>query len=213
MSSLHCTVTLRSSQIVLAGDPMQLGPVLRSKMAAELGLQQSLLERLIKLPLYERNETKYADHGCYDPLLVTKLVENYRSHPAIIAPYSALFYHSELVASGDRALIQSMCTWSELPNQHDFPVIFHGVRVGSQRRLTVKQLAMLTGVVAVSVTSRCCCCRATRFVRATTRRGSTRPRRCSSLSICSSSSTIRNYPAYSPPTSASSRHTENRCEG
>ena len=212
MATLQCTVTLHVLQIVLAGDPMQLGPVLRSKMAAELGLQQSLLERLIKLPLYERNETKYADHGCYDPLLVTKLVENYRSHPAIIAPYSALFYHSELVASGDRALIQSMCSWSELPNQHDFPVIFHGVRVSSQHHLSVKQLAILTGVVAVSVTSRSCF-RVTRFARAATRRGSTRPRRCSSLSTCSSCSTTRSYPTYNPPTSASLRHTENRCAG
>ena len=63
---------------------------------------------------------------------VTKLVENYRSHDAIITPYSKLFYHGELVASGDKALIQNMCSWQQLPNKHDFPVIFYGVRVSRE---------------------------------------------------------------------------------
>ena len=58
-------------QLVLAGDPMQLGPVLRCRMATELGLGLSFLERLINLPLYARNEAMFADHGSYDPLLVS----------------------------------------------------------------------------------------------------------------------------------------------
>lgn len=58
-------------QIVLAGDPLQLGPVLRSKFAKQFGLELSFLERLIGMPLYERNEDMFADHGSYDPLLVS----------------------------------------------------------------------------------------------------------------------------------------------
>ena len=55
---------------VLAGDPCQLGPVLQSHLAADCGLQTSMLERIILRPLYARDETHFADHGCYDPLLV-----------------------------------------------------------------------------------------------------------------------------------------------
>lgn len=38
--------------IILAGDPEQLGPVIRSSIARELGLGRSYLERLIEMPLY-----------------------------------------------------------------------------------------------------------------------------------------------------------------
>ncbi|XP_074646700.1 RNA helicase Mov10l1-like [Tubulanus polymorphus] len=114
-------------QTVLAGDPMQLGPVLRSNAAKEYGLQQSLLERLINTDLYQRDESKFADHGSYDPLLVTKLVNNYRSHPAILNVSSELFYHNELVVCADKRMIESMCDWEELPCKN-FPVIFHGMR-------------------------------------------------------------------------------------
>ena len=44
-------------QIVLAGDPMQLGPVIRSKFAKSYDLDLSLLERLI----YARGESRFAD--------------------------------------------------------------------------------------------------------------------------------------------------------
>ena len=55
---------------MLAGDPMQLGPVLRSQSALKYGLGCSLLERLMKLSIYQRDEQKFADFGNYDPLLV-----------------------------------------------------------------------------------------------------------------------------------------------
>ena len=41
-----------NGQIVLAGDPQQLGPVLQSQLACLYGLEQSYLERLSKLPVY-----------------------------------------------------------------------------------------------------------------------------------------------------------------
>ena len=58
------------AQIVLAGDPQQLGPVLRSNLSKTYGLQVSYLERLINRPPYARDEKKFVDHGSYDPLLV-----------------------------------------------------------------------------------------------------------------------------------------------
>lgn len=42
-----------TGQIVLAGDPMQLGPVIQSDLAKQGGLQQSLLQRLCLSVLYQ----------------------------------------------------------------------------------------------------------------------------------------------------------------
>lgn len=114
-------------QVILAGDPFQLGPVLQSRIAASYGLNISLLERLMSNPLYCRNEDKFSDHGCYDPLLVTKLVNNYRSHPAVLKLPSAVFYHDELIPCADEGMRESLCQWDKLPNK-GFPVIFHGLK-------------------------------------------------------------------------------------
>ena len=56
--------------MILAGDPMQLGPVLRSTIAKDYGLQLSYLERIMDLDLYKRDRAKFANHGSYDPMLV-----------------------------------------------------------------------------------------------------------------------------------------------
>lgn len=61
---------------------------------------------------------------------VTKLVDNYRSHPAILTLTSKLFYYDELKEKADRALTHSLCQWTALPRV-GFPVIFHGVRVSA----------------------------------------------------------------------------------
>lgn len=122
-----CLVSLTEGQIILAGDPEQLGPVLRSKYAKHHGLEVSFLERLIHTPLYERDESRFADHGAYDPLLVTKLIDNYRSNSAILSLPSCLFYHDELLIKADPCLTQTFSHWTELPVK-GVPVIFHGVR-------------------------------------------------------------------------------------
>jgi len=53
---------------------MQLGPVLRSAIAKDYGLQLSYLERIMDLDMYKRDETKFANHGSYDPMLVCRSV-------------------------------------------------------------------------------------------------------------------------------------------
>ncbi len=52
---------------------MQLGPVLRSKHSHMFGLNMSYLERMINLDIYARDDMRFADHGCYDPLLVSAM--------------------------------------------------------------------------------------------------------------------------------------------
>lgn len=83
-----------SGHVVLAGDPMQLGPVVQSKYAGHFGLGISLLSRLLQRFPYQR-DTQGFQRG-YDPRLVTKLIMNYRSLPEILQLPNSLFYDSEL---------------------------------------------------------------------------------------------------------------------
>uniref|UniRef100_A0A8D3C744 RNA helicase n=1 Tax=Scophthalmus maximus TaxID=52904 RepID=A0A8D3C744_SCOMX len=119
-------VSERDGQIVLAGDPRQLGPIVKSKLAAAFGLGVSLLERLMSNPLYSRH-----DWG-YNPKLVTKLIYNYRSHEALLVLPSKLFYQGELCCKAPRAIADSLCQWKNLPKK-GFPLLFHGVR-GTEMR-------------------------------------------------------------------------------
>lgn len=75
---------------------MQLGPVLLSSVAAENGLAESYLERMLVRFPYSRDITGFPETGGYDPRLVTRLVYNYRSLPEILSLSSDLFYNSEL---------------------------------------------------------------------------------------------------------------------
>uniref|UniRef100_A0A669FAJ3 RNA helicase n=1 Tax=Oreochromis niloticus TaxID=8128 RepID=A0A669FAJ3_ORENI len=119
-------VSERDGQIVLAGDPCQLGPLVKSKIASAFGFGVSLLERLMANPLYSRQ-----DWG-YNPKLVTKLVYNYRSHEALLTLPSKLFYQGELCCKGPRPIVDSLCQWKNLPKK-GFPLLFHGVR-GTEMR-------------------------------------------------------------------------------
>ncbi|KAJ3104150.1 hypothetical protein HDU97_009501 [Phlyctochytrium planicorne] len=115
--------------IVLTGDPKQLGPTLRSVIAKKHGLEKSFLERLMSLPLYEMEKGKENSNGVpksKNPELITKLVRNYRSHPAILQISSSLFYNNEQVAAADIQMRESFEDWEELPRK-GFPIIFHGI--------------------------------------------------------------------------------------
>ncbi|CAG8806905.1 15893_t:CDS:2, partial [Racocetra fulgida] len=72
-------------------DPKQLGPFVYSPIAKELGLGQSLIERLAKTKYYDFSSTcKYG----------VKLLINYRTHPEILKFPNATFYEDELQPSG-----------------------------------------------------------------------------------------------------------------
>ncbi|KAK6470412.1 putative helicase mov-10-B.1 isoform X1 [Huso huso] len=111
-------------QLVLAGDPKQLGPILRSPLAIRHGLGVSLLERLMtQNSLYQKDSST----GGFNSHFVTKLLRNYRSHPAILKIPNELFYDGELQVFADEILRNSFCTWENLPKK-GFPVVFHGVQ-------------------------------------------------------------------------------------
>ncbi|XP_058147121.2 RNA helicase Mov10l1-like [Dasypus novemcinctus] len=142
-----------NGQIVLAGDPMQLGPVVKSKLAKAYGLNVSLLERLMSRPAYQRDEKAFGDSGAYNPLLVTKLVKNYRSHSTLLALPSKLFYNKELEVCADPKIVNSLLGWEKLPKK-GFPLIFHGVRSSEMRE--GKSTSWFNPAEAVQVMRYCC---------------------------------------------------------
>lgn len=86
-------------QIVLAGDPKQLEPVVLSKLAQAYGLGQSMLSRLIDHKPYKQNLLDFPKFNGYNPKVVTYLIQNYRSLPEIVHTFSTLFYNSVLMST------------------------------------------------------------------------------------------------------------------
>jgi helicase MOV-10 len=115
----------RDTVVVLAGDPMQLGPVVYCKQADKEGLGISYLQRLL---------SDFEPYESGNPNYVTKLVRNYRCHPAILELPSELFYGGELIAcKEDEASPAYDCI--SLPNK-SFPVLFVGIQGCDEREGT-----------------------------------------------------------------------------
>lgn len=113
---------LAITSLVIAGDPKQLGPTVMCHMAETSGLGRSMLERLMDLDLYKPDPTT----GKFNPKVVTKLLQNYRSHPAILNIANDLFYDNELMSKADSVEIDWALNWKKLNNKQ-FPVIFHAI--------------------------------------------------------------------------------------
>ncbi|CAH1169778.1 unnamed protein product [Phaedon cochleariae] len=123
-----------SGQVILAGDPMQLGPVVLCKVAAQCGLDESYLERVIHRFPYVPDPEGFPDTNGYDPRLVTKLLYNYRSLPDILNLYNLLFYNNELIpmiddqTSDEAKIVEALGEILPKINGNKFPrIIFHGV--------------------------------------------------------------------------------------
>lgn len=124
-----------SAQLVLAGDPKQLGPIVRSDSVDDDhgGLSISLLERLIlSHPAYQRDLVAYPGSVGYDPRALTMLRKCYRCHPDILKIPNELFYNGALDAAADHRVTHNLATWPGLPTQH-FPMVFHGVEGENMR--------------------------------------------------------------------------------
>ncbi|GLT47611.1 hypothetical protein SLA2020_212970 [Shorea laevis] len=108
--------------VVLAGDPMQLGPVVYSRDAENSGLGKSYLQRLFESEFYEGE----------DEAFVTKLVRNYRCHPAILDLPSRLFYGGDLIACKEDNSFSIVSKVDFFPNKQ-FPVLFVGIQGCDER--------------------------------------------------------------------------------
>lgn len=111
----------QTAQLILAGDPKQLGPVITSDLCQKFGLSVSYMERLAGTEVYSRD-----GQGEYPSGLIMKLVRTYRSHPAILKLPNEMFYDGDLLACGDKLSTHSLAKWEHLPQQ-GFPIIFHAV--------------------------------------------------------------------------------------
>jgi helicase MOV-10 len=124
--------------VVLSGDPKQLGPIVRSAVARALGLDKSWLERLMErgdvygIPGTQSDEPTPAPGQAK---AVVKLTQNFRSHPAILSFPNERFYGGDLVACGRIADTHAYLNSPLLPRlaAAKFPVIFHAV-VGKDDR-------------------------------------------------------------------------------
>lgn len=126
-------IVTKACQVVLTGDPHQLGPVIRNSQCfssgnlfSDNGLDKSYLERLMEMEMYQ------PINGCFNNRVVTKLLNNYRSHKDILKEPNEMFYKSELKVCADRALVTSLCNWEYLPKKN-FPLIFHAVQGKDER--------------------------------------------------------------------------------
>ncbi|KAI3770867.1 hypothetical protein L6452_02015 [Arctium lappa] len=112
----------RDTTVVLAGDPVQLGPVIFSKDAESYGLGKSYMERLCECRFYKEGDQNY----------VTKLVRNYRCHKKILFLPSELFYKGDLISCKEEDTLYPS-TWKELLPNAEFPVLFLGVQGFDER--------------------------------------------------------------------------------
>ncbi|KAG9079103.1 hypothetical protein FS749_008829 [Ceratobasidium sp. UAMH 11750] len=116
-----------NANIILGGDPKQLGPVIRSPVARQLGMGTSYLERLMALPTY--------DEVTMRGISVTKLFKNFRSHEAILAFPNEQFYRNELVASATPNITDAFLSWNQLASP-GFPVVFEAIAGEDMREAT-----------------------------------------------------------------------------
>ncbi|KAF9027400.1 RNA helicase [Hymenopellis radicata] len=103
------TMADNNTNVVLSGDPKQLGPIVRSAVAREFGLETSYIERLMKLAMYD------GENG--NARCVVKLTNNFRSHCAILKFPNERFYNNDLVPCG----IPTTSIWKK------FPILFIGM--------------------------------------------------------------------------------------
>ncbi|TFK28518.1 RNA helicase [Coprinopsis marcescibilis] len=116
------TMGTSRTNVILSGDPKQLGPIVRSGVARYFGLETSYLERLMNREAYDID--KY--NGLRVSCSVVKLTKNFRCHDAILKFSNDRFYNGDLIPAGSSSLIDTYLEWQFLPKP-DFPVIFHAV--------------------------------------------------------------------------------------
>lgn len=119
ISGLGSTTKEISAQIVLSGDHKQLGPIVRDGFCRKLGMEKSLMERLMDTNL------KYQCKPKYDQKYVIQLVKNYRSHPSLLEFSNRNFYDSKLQAKCPLNVANIALGWDFLLHNKEFPLIFH----------------------------------------------------------------------------------------
>lgn len=150
ISGLCSTKNDIHANLIFAGDPKQLGPLIKSQQAVKMGYGVSMLERLITTnSMYMRDETTKKFNQNY----VTQLICNYRSHPSILHSSNQLYYDNALRVCAPmgkflvvflrkreiferNALLSENINWfldTDVLKEPKFPVIFHSVKGNTVR--------------------------------------------------------------------------------
>jgi helicase MOV-10 len=110
--------------LVMAGDEHQLGPVVHDK---NIEFSTSLFERLFTRSVYAKHPLARSKHDGWRNLVFpmpvpafSNLVRNYRSHPAILAIPSTLFYNNTLICEADATSLIQWIGWQG----RKWPVMF-----------------------------------------------------------------------------------------
>lgn len=224
---LACVLPAPGSQrwptLSLCGDMAQLGPRIQSSRAATLGLDLSLLERLLRRRIYQealqqiREQQKrlvpaQTSPGSIAPhvapknsvKLVCALRRNYRArHPALIAVPSTLWYADALVPAAQRSY--TLQAWPGFPNPK-VPILFENLA-------DAEDVAVDDGVSWHSKSP----CRARKSLWLTTMRLQILKRRIGLWGLCSFSRVLPGMPrgkrGSNQKTLRSSRHSESRFGG
>lgn len=107
---------------------LQLGPIVHCKFAEIFGMGKSLLERLMETELYKPGPIT----NLYNEAVITKLLNNYRSHKDILHSANELFYNGELIPKAGPEITDIALKWFLLPNSL-VPIIFHSVEGQTKR--------------------------------------------------------------------------------
>ncbi|KAH9035956.1 P-loop containing nucleoside triphosphate hydrolase protein [Lactarius hengduanensis] len=110
----------KDTNVILVGDPQQLGPVIKSSPASEAGLGKSYLERLIHIPQIYELDTQAGK-------TIVDLQRNRRSHGAIIAWPNRYLYKDRMHASASPDVSHLLLQSDVLPRM-GFPIVFHGIK-------------------------------------------------------------------------------------
>jgi helicase MOV-10 len=113
--------------VVLIGDPKQLGPTVRSSIASRQGLSLSLQERLMGLKLYSCHGDSNDSHA-----IITKLLDNYRSHDALLRIPSELFYEGSLRCKASSKKTSACQNFELLRDGEKFPMLVYDVVDGKE---------------------------------------------------------------------------------
>ncbi|EDX09086.1 GD13767 [Drosophila simulans] len=134
-------LTKKRCQVVLSGDPRQLQSVVHTQIGKKMGFSISFLERLLERSPYRKDLQRFPDSSGYNPLVLTKLLYNYRALPSVMSIYNRLFYDDELIpvvsetdSRESRLLSKLRCvfeTEKDIPQAHG--TFFYGI-IGENRQ-------------------------------------------------------------------------------
>ncbi|KAK1226913.1 hypothetical protein PQX77_010082 [Marasmius sp. AFHP31] len=128
------------TNVVLCGDPKQLGPIIRSTVARKLGLEVAFIERLMAREVYDEVE----GYG----KSVVKLTKNYRSHNAILKFPNERFYGGDLEPCADPKVANLFLNSSHLASPK-FPIVFHSISGKDDREASSPSFFNIDEVTAV----------------------------------------------------------------